>query len=464
MFALREVAAQVDPARLAGLSISAQRETFVPVGKDNLPLENAFLWMDERCRDLLPEIERIYGRERFHQETGKPLSANLSIGKLYWLRAHRPDLFSQIERVYDVHAFLAERLTGRFVTSWGCADPMGLFDMRENRWNRSLIELLGMQAAQFPEAVPSGTLVGAVNAAAAQETGLPEGLPIVAGIGDGQAAGLGVNAVGAEEVYLNLGTAVVTGTLSRRYLVNPAFRTMYSGLPGAYSLETVLLGGAYTISWFVEKFTGEELTRLHPGQSAEEALEAAAQEVPPGALGLTLVPYWNSAMNPYWDPAAAGIVIGWRGVHGQAHTYRAILEGIAFELRLHLEGVETALGVPLKTLTAVGGGARSSLWRQIIADVTGRTVSCVEEPEASALGAGIIAAAGAGLFAGPQEAAQAMAHAPHQRLAPDPQRSLFYTQLYEKVYRQLYPALRGALSDLADLTEHNPANSGINNA
>jgi len=449
--ALRQAAAEVDSRRLAALCIAPQRETFVLTDEQGNPLHPALLWMDERSSELLPEIDRVYGKDRIHRETGKPLSANLTLGKLFWLNRYLPELNGSRTRVCDVHAFLANRLCGRFVTSWGCADPTGLFDMRRNDWNEALIQAAGFDAAQFPAALPPGEIVGWLHVNSASECGLPQALPLVAGLGDGQAAGLGVGAVQPGEVYLNLGTAVVSGTFSQRYLVDPAFRTMYGGIPGSYSLETVLPGGAYTISWFVEQFSGIDPSSLAPGLSAEEILESEASRIAPGAEGLTLVPYWNSAMNPYWNASASGIMVGWRGIHGRGHFYRAILEGIAYELRLHLQGVEKALNQRLEKFIAVGGGSRSPLWRQIIADITQRPVYTAEASEASALGAGILAASAAGLHPSIAAAARAMTRRAPGCDRPDPGRSQRYQQLYQDVYRGLYPALQPYLDRLANL-------------
>lgn len=448
--ALREVMQKIDPNRLAALCIAPQRETFVLTDEAGCPLIDSLLWMDERCRDLLPELDRRYGKLRIHQETGKPLSANLSLGKLFWLREHRPELFSRPTRVLDVHAFLARRLTGRYVTAWGCADPTGLFHMGMNQWNRELIQAIGCHVEQFAEALPGGQIIGEILPGPARACGLPDGVVLVAGIGDGQAAGLGVNVTHPGQAYLNLGTAVVSGTFSQTYLVDPAFRTMYGGIPGSYFFETVLLGGTYTINWFIENFSGS--LPVESG-SPEGWLEEAAAQVPPGALGLVLVPYWNSVMNPYWDASASGIIAGWRGIHSRAHLYRAILEGIALELRLHIQGVETALGQDIESLIAVGGGARSLLWRQIIADVTGRPVYHASTPEATALGAGILAAAAVGLHPDVSSAAESMTVIAAQPSLPGEKRQAFYHRLYEEVYRHLFPALQTCLQRLADLIE-----------
>jgi xylulokinase len=244
---------------------------------------------------------------------------------------------------------------------------------------------------------------------------------------------------------------VVSGAFSQEYGADPAFRTLTGGVAGTYLLETVLRGGTFTISWFLQKFgvidgegSGSEL-------SPEEICEDAARQVPPGSLGLMLVPYWNGVMNPYWDPAASGIVAGWRGAHGKAHLYRAILEGIAFEQRLATSGVEAATGLPIERFIAMGGGSRSSLWCQIVADVTGKPVTRSASPEATCLGAAILAAAAAGLHSDVREAASAMVHL-GETFSPNEKNQAIYDRLYDEVYRHLFPSLQSALGRLDDLT------------
>lgn len=442
-------------ARIAALTIAPQRETFVPVDAEGEPLRPALLWMDERCHAMLPEIERAYGGERIHRETGKPLSGNLSLGKIAWLRAHEPEVFARTARFLDVAGYLHHKLIGQYATGWGCVDPMGLFDMRNEAWNEDLLATLGVTVDQMPQAYPPGSVIGELSVEAAGACGLYAGTPVVVGVGDGQAGGAGVGITRPGQAYLNLGTAVLTGTHSDDYVIDPAFRTMFGAVPGTYSLETVLLGGTYTVTWFAETFAGAEGT-VEPPDEAAARYDDAIAEIPPGAEGLMVVPYWNSAMNPYWDAEASGIVVGWRGVHTRAHLYRAILEGIAFEVRLHLAGVEAALGRSVRSLVAMGGGTRSRHWPRIIADVTGKPVFLAETPEAAALGAGIQAAAGVGLFAGVPEAADAMTHVRDAPVEPDEARHADYSRLYEEVYRHLFPALQPYVDRLTMLTTSSP--------
>jgi xylulokinase len=187
--------------------------------------------MDERARELLPFLEQTLGRDKFHRLTGKRLSVNLTIAKIAWLKEHRPEVFAQTRKYLDVHGFLVHYLTGSYRTGWGCADPTGLFDIQKDCWAESLLDQVDIRFDQLPEVYPPGTIVGSLTSAAAEACGLPVGLPVVAGIGDGQASGLGVNITSSGDAYLSLGTSVISGTFSAQYIFNPAFRTMTVGFP-----------------------------------------------------------------------------------------------------------------------------------------------------------------------------------------------------------------------------------------
>ena len=446
--AIRQAVSQVGDRRLKALCIAHQRETFVPLDEHDRPLINGILWMDERARDLLPFLEQTLGRDKFHRLTGKRLSVNLTIAKIAWLKAHRADVFAQTRKYVDVHAFLVHRLTGSYRTSWGSADPTGLFDIQNNCWAESLLDQIDIRLDQLPEVYPPGTIIGSLIPAAAEACGLPVGLPVVAGIGDGQASGLGVNITSPGDAYLSMGTSVISGTFSDQYIFDPAFRTMTGGVPGSYLLETVQLGGGYTVAWFMEKIAGQP---GHDVASLQDFYDQAASAMPPGSAGLVVVPYWNSVLGPYWDPFASGIIVGWRGFHRLPHLYRAILEGVAFEQYLGTLGVEKALGKPVKRYIAMGGGAQSDLWCQIIADITDKPVYRATTTEAAALGAGILAATAVGCYANAREAAQEMTHILPQPLEPDTLEHAFYNRLFEEVYRPLFPALQLYLDRLASI-------------
>ncbi|MCS6847758.1 MAG: FGGY-family carbohydrate kinase [Anaerolineae bacterium] len=448
--ALRDLGTQLDLSRAEAICLTHQRETFVPVDRNGCPIRNAITWMDERSRPQLADVERRIGKEHFHRISGKPLSVTVSMTKMLWLQQHEPDILRRAHKILDVHAFLVHRMTGHYRTSPACADPTGLLDMRSGTWSHEIVEASGLREDQLSELVPVGQEIGRVTAEAAAATGLPQGLPVIAGLGDGQSAGLGANITTPDRAYLNLGTCIIGGFFSPTYVCDLAFRTMNAPLPGAYFLEHALKGGVFTISWFVEKFA-HDLRQTNLPLVPEEILEAAAAKLPPGSAGLVLVPYWNNVMNPYWDPAATGIVIGWTGAHGREHFYRAILEGIAFEQRLAGDAVMKATGVQLHEYITMGGGSKSALWCQIMADVTHVPVVRAETAEATCLGAGILAAAAAGWYPDIQTAAAAMTRT-GRRFDPRPEVGAQYDKLYSDVYVHLFPAIRPYVDRLTELT------------
>lgn len=449
--ALRTATAQIDARRLAAICITHQRESFVPVDDQCRPIRDAILWLDERSRAQVAAIDGRVGKQRIHDITGKPVAMTPSLYKILWLQEHEPEVLRRAYKFMDTHAFLVWHLSGQWKTSWSCADPMGLVDMRSWTWATGLMRELELDPAQYVELVAPGAVLGEISAAAAQVTGLPAGLPLIAGAGDGQSAGLGANITRSGQAYLNLGTAVVSGAHAEEYAADLAFRTLGSPIAGAYTLETLIRGGTFTVSWFVERFA-KDVANVALPLSVEDVLETAARRVPPGSLGLMLVPYWNGVTNPYWDGGATGITVGWNGSHGREHFYRAILEGMAYEQRLGTEGVERALGHAIDEYIVLGGGSKSPLWCQIIADVTGKRVTRSATAEATCLGAGILASVAAGWYPDAHTAAAAMTHT-GPVYEPQPATQQIYDRLYREVYQGLFPALQASLGRLTELTQ-----------
>ena len=448
--ALNELLDKVDASQVDALCITHQRESFVPVDDHGCPIRNAILWMDERSYEQVGFLKNAIGSNDFHRITGKPLTTNPSVTKIVWLMQRQPEVLAQARKLLDAHAFLIYHLTGAFRTSLASADPMGLVDMEAHAWSSDVIKETGLRSELLPELVPPGEIIGYVSDSAAAMTHLPAGLPVVAGAGDGQCAGLGVNATSGNRASLNLGTAVVSGSIRAGYLTDPAFRTLYAPIAGLYFLETVIQSGAFTVAWFLDEFASEIRDGRFPS-GPEEQMERAAADIPPGSLGLMLVPYWNHAMTPYWDPAATGITIGWTGAHGRAHFYRAILEGVAFEQRLVSDALGAATQRAFTEYVALGGGSRSSLWCQILADVTGRSIVRSATTEATCLGAGILAATAAGWFSDAYQAAKGMARVTDHFL-PDAVSQAIYEPLFNDVYKPLYPTVRPLIRRLASLT------------
>lgn len=444
--AVRRAVQTVDTSRIGALCITHQRESFVCLDEAGLPLRPAMLWLDTRATD---EVEE-FGTGEVHRITGKPPNPTPAWYKLLWLAANEPDTVARIGKVVDVHGFLVQRLTGNWVTSSASADPLGLVDMATFDYDDGLLKAAGLERGQLSELRPPGSVLGILRDEVAAQLGLPAGLPVVAGAGDGQCAQLGTGVTAPGRAYLNLGSGIVSGTFDERYSHGMEYRTLAAAVPGAYTLETFLGGGTFNLNWFVEKFSGVDTRAFGLDLTPEQVLETAAAKLPPGAHGLLALPYWAGALTPYWDHNARGVLLGLTGVHGKSHVYRALLEGIAFEQRLLTSGAEKALAEPVTELIALGGGSRSPVWCQIIADVMRRRVSVVREPESTCLGAGMLAAAAVGIHESIPAAAAAMSGT-SASFEPEPGTAAVYDRLYE-VYREIYPSNRELFARLAEAT------------
>jgi xylulokinase len=436
--ALRDLLGRVSPARIAALAISAQRETFVPLAADGSAVRPAIVWLDQRCRDEVGWLSGLVGERRIHEISGKPVDMAPVAYRMAWMLRNEPEQYQRTAMFADVHAYLTWRLTGSFQTSWASADPLGLFDMREKAWSAEILQALHLDAGQLPLAAAPGTVLGCVDENAAALTSLPAGTPVVAGGGDGQAAGLGVNALTPSRAYLNLGTAVVAGIHASEYRTGQAWRTMGSCSGEGYYLETSLRSGTFLLDWFLEQC----------GAAGRRSLESEAANLPVGSGGVLAVPYWGAVMTPYWDPNARGCLIGLTGAHRTAHLYRALLEGIALEQALVTKMIEQEAGIEVREFVAIGGGAASDLWRQIIADACGKPVRRSATVEASSLGAAMCAATGAGWFDTVPAAAEAMSGKVAHSTEPCADRVARYAELLE-IYREIYPQLRQTFHRLA---------------
>lgn len=442
--ALRQLTERIKPERIAGISISNQRETVAFVDEAGREIRPSIVWLDERSRQQVVELSSSIGADVIHDITGRHVDITPVLYRLVWLKENEPQAFEKTGLFVDVQAYLVHRLSGQWKTGWFSADPMGYFDIRKKEYSSTLLQYLGVSADRFPPAFAPGTQIGSITAEAAGQTGLLPGTPLFAGGGDGQCAGLGTACITSEQAYINLGTAVVSGVWSPRCLNSKAWRTEISATGEGYILETCLRSGAFLINWFADQFL--------PGNRNEtdffEKLEQEAQDIPLGSDGLITLPYWSGVMNPHWNPKGRGCFIGLSGSHKPVHLYRSILEGMCLDQAQATRGVENETGLRVERFVAIGGGASSPLWTQMLADATGKYVAISETVEASALGAAMIAAYGAGWFASFAETAESMC-GKTRIVEPDLKVRQTWDELLE-IYRRIYPDNENTFNDLVD--------------
>lgn len=439
--AIAQAVAELDEAghrRVAALCVTPQRQTFVLCDEAGTPSRPAILWLDSRAA---PQVARL-GSRRVHELSGMVPDVTPSLYKLAWLAEHEADALASADRVVGVHGYLVHAFTGEWLDSRATADSLGLFDMARLDWAEELLDAAGVRPDQLTGLVDAAAVLAEVRPEVAERWGLPGPIPMVAGCGDGQAAGLGAGATRPDEGYLNLGTAVVAGVHSDAYRHGRVYRTDAAGLPGSYVLEVVQNSGAYLAGWF-----RTELGDPAQGGAPDAELEAAASAIAPGSDGLLTLPYWNAVQSQHWDPRARGAMVGFAGSHGRPAMYRSLLEGICLETGRNLRALQADTSTPLTSLRIMGGGQRSQLWRTIMANCVGLPLVACPEPEVSALGAATMAMA-AVTADSVAECARAMSR---QGDVTEPEAGL--VARYEEVsdlQGELYPRLAEVFARLAE--------------
>ncbi len=434
---LKKVTNQVNPKLIKAISISNQRETFVALDKNNKPVRPAIIWLDERCKSEVEPFSNLIGKIRIHKITGKPVDFAPVVYRLAWMKNHEPTLFNKIAMICDVQTWLVWKLTGTFKTSWASADPLGLFDMRNHKWSKIILDNLGLTENHLPQVFYTGTVLGHISKTASPQTNLSTKTLIVAGGGDGQSAGLGSNSLTTERAYLNLGTAVIVGIYGSEYKISKAFRTMSACAESGYYYECSLRAGSFAIDWFIKN-----VLKINPLKQPNiyKTLEEETKKIDLGSNGLFYLPYLSGVMNPYWDISARGSFIGLSSSHTRGHMYRSILEGITYEQLFAVESVENAINAAVREFVVMGGGVNNNFWCQILADILGKNICALKEPEASCLGAGISAAIGVDWYSTFEKAASNMTSI-KKKIKPNLQRHERYLELFQS-YKKIYPSLK----------------------
>ena len=452
--AIRQALEKTEVSRIQFLCMSHQRETFVPIGKDGMPLRRAIPHMDMRCEKQVSDVIDKLGCEKVHGITGKYPSYVYSLYEILWIMENEPNIAKKVYKYLDVQGFLLKHLIGEYVTSYVSADPMSLIDIKKKTWSTELMDALGLKREQFLDLCEPGIVVGRITEEASRETGLPSGLPVVSGAGDGICSAFGTRTTNVDRIFFYIGTWTVLGGFSMDYVIDKAFRTLLGVIPGSYHLEGNVTGG-YIISWFLENYSRDLESRN------EDYWEKAASAIPPGSEGLMTVPYWFGCLAPYWDNGSRGITMGWSGIHTCGHIYRSILEGVSFEQRLIFRRMAEELNTRYSEITFVGGGAKSPLWGQITSDVFGLPINITDTVECSALGAAAIGAAAMGMYPSIQEASEKMTRL-ELRYRPNKENTPKYDLLFE-VYKDIFPALQDKIHELNEVLRRiSPGNPSEN--
>ncbi len=424
---------EVDPAQIAAVGLTGQMHGLTLLDAKGQVLRPAILWNDQRTQAECDEIHRRIGRERFIQITGNPALTGFTAPKILWVKRNEPEIYAKAAHVLLPKDYVRYRLTGEFAMDKADGAGTVLMDLRNRAWSQEVLSALEIPPQWMPPLYEGSQVTGLVSYEAAIATGLRVGTPIVAGGGDQAAQAVGVGAVEEGIVALTLGTSGVVFASSEQLFIEPQGRlhAFCHAVAGQWHLMGVMLSAAGSLRWYRDTFA--------PQTSFDELVQTAAS-VAPGAEGLLFLPYLTGERTPHPDPYARGAFIGITVRHSMGHFTRAVLEGVAFGLRDSFELMRSAGLGDIRQVRVSGGGAKSELWRQILADVLNTELVTVNTSEGAAYGAALLAAVGVGRFEDVPSACRAWVGVTG---STQPQADV--VAVYENgyaLYRNLYPTLK----------------------
>lgn len=385
----------VNPADIAAVSFSAQMMGCLPLDKHGDPLRPSMIWADNRSSEQAERLGERIGARRFFRIAGARPSASYYGSKIMWLRENEPDIYDKTAVVMQAKDYIIFRLTGEIVTDYSDASGSNLYDITAKRWSDELIEAAGLRGDILPPAFSSTTEAGRITASAAAETGLAEGTPVIIGAGDGSAAAVGSGVWREGSIYSSVGSSAWVSMASAQPVFDEGMQTYNLIHPDGvlYAPCCSMQAAGYSFNRLRANFFSPE--------ASYDDMTAEAMSSPAGADGLLYLPYLMGERCPRWNPEAYGSIIGLTLKNSRADIVRAVMEGVAYNLRCILDifgPLAYKNGTPTDIIM-VSGCAKSDRWAQIFADVFGRRVLIPRNTgEATSIGAAICGGVGAGLF------------------------------------------------------------------
>lgn len=438
--------AKINTEDIISVAITNQRETIVPVDKEGHPLHNAIVWQDRRTTKECDWIREHVGADEVYKTTGLTIDPYFSGSKILWFKNQKPEIYQKTHKFLLVHDFILYKLTGKFYTDYSNASRTMLFDINQLKWSDKFANMMGIDLDKMPEAIEPGKEVGSIISS---DTGFSTKTKVITGAGDQQCAALGVGVVKPGRMKCTTGT----GSFILGYLDQPTFdpekRVLCScaAVPGKWVQEASIFTSGAALRWFRDNVGAAESIQAYieksKGNNVDpyDLMTIEAAKSPVGSKGLLFLPHLTGAGAPYWNPDARGVFFGLALGHTTGDLYRAVMESVAFEVRKNVE-VFATLGLKPADLRVTGGGSRSDLWNQIMADVLGIQCGRGDLEESTAVGASILAAYGAGEYPDLTKAADEMANITNV-WNPNTENKAKYDKLFH-INKKIYQVLQAS--------------------
>jgi sugar (pentulose or hexulose) kinase len=442
---------------IKGISITTQRGTVVNLDKKGHPLRPAIIWLDQRKAivDGFPKGMWKVGL-RMINLLGS-VSQAIKDGECNWIRQNEPDIWKKTHKFLFLSGYINYRLTGKYIDSTGNIVGYVPFNYKKQRWcNRHEFnyKLFPVEKEKLPDLVQPSELIGRITKEASVETGLPEGLQLIAAAADKACEVLGSGCMTPEIACLSFGTTATVETVHSKYREVIRFFPSYpSAIPHHFNTEFMIYRGYWMINWFKNEFGHKEIEHFKKtGIAPEKQFDEMIKSIPAGSKGLTLQPYWSPGVR-IPGVEAKGAVIGFGAVHTRAHLYRAILEGLGYSLKHGMLRTQKKTGIKIRKLRVSGGGSQSDIAMQMTADIFNLKVEKPHTYETSSLGAAINCAVGLNLFQDFETAVKNMCHI-DKIFEPNPKSSKLYSNLYQKIYSKMYRRLKPLYRDIREIVNY----------
>ena len=436
MDGLKELLEESDKSQVAGISFGGQMHGLVALDEKDEVIRPAILWNDGRTTEECDYLNRVIGKEKLSSYTANISFTGFTAPKVLWMKKNEPENFARISKIMLPKDYLAYRLSGVHCTDVSDASGTLFFDVKNRTWSREMCEICGIRDEWLPKVFESYEAVGTIRPELAAELGIPENVKIAAGAGDNAAAAVGTGTVGDGACNISLGTSGTIFISSKKFGVdeNNALHS-FDHADGTYHLMGCMLSAASCNKWWMDEIIG---TKDYAGEQKDIT-----------GLGenhVFFLPYLMGERSPHNDPNARGPFIGLTMDTTRADMTQAVLEGVAFALRDSFE-VAKSLGIPIERTKICGGGAKSPLWKKIVANILNVKVDILENEEGPSMGGAMLAAVACGEYENVEEAAKAIVRVV-DTIEPDPALAAKYEERYQK-FKEIYPRCKDIFALLA---------------
>ncbi|MCM8786147.1 MAG: xylulokinase [Candidatus Omnitrophica bacterium] len=437
---------------IKGIGLTGQMHGSVFLDSNYNVIYPAILWCDQRTAKECEEINEIVGQDRIFEITCNPVLTGFQAPKILWLRKNQPDIYKNVRKILLPKDYIRYCLTGDFATDVSDASGTSLFDVKNRKWSNEILEKLNLEIDLLPKVYEGTEITGYIKKDIAKITGLSEKTPVVAGGGDQASGGVGNGIVEEGKVSVTIGTSGVVFAHSEKVIVDPKGRlhTFCHAVPGKWHLMGVMLSAGGSFRWLRDNLCEEEKKegkrkKIDP----YEIMTEKAKDIPVGSEGLIFLPYLTGERCPYPDPNARGVFFGLSLKHTKINLIRSVMEGITFGLKDSIK-IMNEINLPIgENFIASGGGGKSSLWCQMMADIFGKNIIRLECQEGAPFGAAILASVGVGIYKDVKTACKVILKE-KDSFKFDKERFTEYEKFY-KIYRELYFKLKNSFDTLAKI-------------